>query len=121
MRNTTRRTFIKNSGIVAMAAAGAGPLLKTSRAAEPPADKKLGFAIVGLGRFGAGQLLRSLPECKYAKPVALVSGHPDKAKALASKYKIDEKNIYNYENFDSIKDNPEVDVIYVVLPNSMHC
>jgi predicted dehydrogenase len=30
------------------------------------------------------------------------------------------KNIYNYQNYDSIKENPEVDVIYVVLPNCMH-
>ena len=30
------------------------------------------------------------------------------------------KNIYNYDNYDSIKDNPEVDIIYIVLPNSMH-
>ena len=30
------------------------------------------------------------------------------------------KNIYNYENYDSIKNNPEVDVIYIVLPNGMH-
>ena len=83
-------------------------------------QKKLGFAIVGLGRFGAGQLLRSMPECKLCKPVALVSGHPDKAKKLADKYGISEKSIYSYENFDAIKDNPEIDVVYVVLPNSMH-
>jgi predicted dehydrogenase len=52
--------------------------------------------------------------------VALVSGHPDKARALADKYGIDQKNIFNYDNYDKIKDNPEIDVIYVVLPNSMH-
>jgi predicted dehydrogenase len=127
--HSTRRTFLKHSGILAMAAAGTGPLLKTSKAAGADAaagagaggEKKLGFAIVGLGKFGAGQLLRSLPECKYARPTALVSGHPDKAKSLAGQYGIPEKNIYNYENFDSIKDNPDVDVVYVVLPNSMHC
>jgi predicted dehydrogenase len=100
------------------AAAAAMALAPHVRGQDEP--KKLGFAIVGLGRFGAGQLLRSLPECKLARPVALVSGHPDKARALAQKYGIAEKNIYNYDNFDSIKDNPEVDVIYVVLPNSMH-
>ena len=24
------------------------------------------------------------------------------------------------DNYDSIKDNPDIDIIYVVLPNSMH-
>jgi predicted dehydrogenase len=123
MNEPSRRRFIATTGgILAAAAAGVGPLIWTSRtrAADVPA-KKVGFAIVGLGRFGAGQLLRSMPECKYARPVALVSGHPDKAKKLAAQYGVSEKAIYNYENFDSIKDNPEVDVVYVVLPNSMHC
>ena len=33
---------------------------------------------------------------------------------------VDPKRIYDYQNYDSIKDNPEVDVIYIVLPNGMH-
>jgi len=66
------------------------------------------------------QLLPGIVKSKHCKPVALVSGHPDKARQQAAKYGIDPKKIYNYENFDSIKDNPEIDVVYVVLPNSMH-
>ena len=110
-----RREFLKTSAVAATMAMAA------QVTAQDQPGKKLGFAIVGLGRFGAGQLLRSLPECKLCKPVALVSGHPDKAKKLAQQYGIKESSIYSYENFDSIKDNPEVDVVYVVLPNSMHC
>ena len=40
---------------------------------------------------------------------------------MAAQYGLDAKNIYNYENYDTLKDNPDVDVIYIVLPNSMHC
>lgn len=115
----SRRRFIQATGS-ALAAAGGISVLTHAHAAEPSAPKKLGFAIVGLGRFGAGQLLRSLPECKFARAAALVSGHPDKAKDLAGKYNVPETCIYNYENFDKIKDNGDVDVVYVVLPNSMH-
>jgi predicted dehydrogenase len=35
-------------------------------------------------------------------------------------YSIPDTNVYNYENFDSIKDNKDIDIIYIVLPNSMH-
>ncbi|HMQ07298.1 MAG TPA: Gfo/Idh/MocA family oxidoreductase [Saprospiraceae bacterium] len=28
--------------------------------------------------------------------------------------------MYNYENFDKIIDNPSIDIVYIVLPNSMH-
>ncbi|MCB0669952.1 MAG: Gfo/Idh/MocA family oxidoreductase, partial [Saprospiraceae bacterium] len=36
------------------------------------------------------------------------------------KYGIKPESIYNYENYDSIKDNPDIDVVYIVLPNGMH-
>ena len=75
---------------------------------------------MGIGKLSMGQILPAFANCKVPRPVALVSGHPDKAREQASKYGIDPKNIYNYENFDSIKDNPAIDVVYVVLPNSMH-
>ncbi len=52
--------------------------------------------------------------------VAFVSGHPDKANKLALRYGVNPKNIYNYQNYDTIRDNPEVDIIYIVLPNGMH-
>src|SRR5688572_2484850 len=115
IKQTTRRQFLATTSLAAAAMA-----LAPHVRGQETQPKKLGFAIVGLGRFGAGQLLRSLPECKLAKPAALVSGSPEKAQQLAQKYGVPEKSIYNYENFDTIKDNPDIDVVYVVLPNSMH-
>lgn len=84
------------------------------------ADKKLGWAIVGLGKFATQQLIPAFPDCKKSKLVALVSGSPEKAQKIASKNSIDPKNIYSYENYDDLKNNPAVDVIYIVLPNSLH-
>jgi predicted dehydrogenase len=85
-----------------------------------PKDKRIGYAIVGLGNLSLGQILPGFGASKYAKPVALVSGDGDKAKKIAAQYGIDPKNIYNYQTFDHIKNNPEVDAVYIVLPNSMH-
>jgi predicted dehydrogenase len=81
---------------------------------------KVGYAIVGLGLLSIGQILPAFAKCEKSKVTALVSGHPDKARKLALRYGVDPKNIYNYQNYDSLKNNPDVDVIYVVLPNSMH-
>jgi len=86
---------------------------------EPP-GKKLGWAVVGLGSLAINQILPAFAKCEKARVVAFVSGHPDKAHKLALRYGVAAKNIYNYQNYDSIKDNPEVDVIYIVLPNGMH-
>lgn len=106
-----------------LAAKGAGVLGKRAHAQlqvpEPP-GKKLGWAVVGLGNLAINEILPAFAKCEKSKVVAFVSGHPDKAHKLALRYGVEPKNIYNYQNYDTIRDNPEVDVIYIVLPNGMH-
>lgn len=119
----SRRGFIGKLGQGLVAANVAGALLKDASAqlvVPDPPGKKLGWAIVGLGSLAINQILPAFAKCEKSKVTALVSGHPDKANKLALRYGVSPKNIYNYQNYDSIKDNPEVDVIYIVLPNGMH-
>src|SRR5213078_937050 len=113
---TSRRTFLKAVGGAVLISAPAAPQLVVP---EPP-GRKLGWAIVGLGSLSINQILPAFAKCEKSKVTALVSGHPDKANKLAQQYGVNPKNIYNYQNYDSIKDNPEVDIIYIVLPNGMH-
>jgi len=120
----TRRGFITRVGQGLVAANVGGMLLKNVSAqlvVPDPPGKKLGWAIVGLGSLSIHQILPGFAQCEKSKVVALVSGHPDKAAKLAQRYGVNPKNIYNYQNYDSIKDNAEVDIIYIVLPNGMHC
>jgi len=122
-KQITRRGFISKLGEGFVLANVAGGLLKTAEAqlvVPDPPGKKLGWAIVGLGSLAINQILPAFAECEKSRVVALVSGHPDKANKLALRYGVSPKNIYNYQNYDSIKDNPEVDIIYIVLPNGMH-
>lgn len=119
----TRRGFLTRVGQGVLAANLPGALLKNAHAqlkVPDPPGKKLGWAIVGLGSLSIHQILPAFAKCEKSKVVALVSGHPDKANKLAQRYGVDSKNIYNYENYDSLKNNPEIDVIYIVLPNGMH-
>ncbi|WBA42297.1 Gfo/Idh/MocA family protein [Hymenobacter canadensis] len=119
----SRRQFLRQFGLTAAATAVAGPTvaLATSPSTMQYDDqKKLGFAIVGLGKFAQQQMMPAFKECKHARITALVSGSPDKARKLAREYGVEEKNIYSYDNFDSIKDNPAVDVVYIVLPPGLH-
>src|ERR1700761_998614 len=85
-----------------------------------PPDQRVGFAVVGLGRLAVNQIIPAFGAAKNARIVALVSGSPDKANALAAQYGVKPSNVYSYENFDKIKDNPEIQVVYIVLPNSLH-
>src|SRR5205807_9577486 len=122
-QEVTRRGFIAKIGKGLLAANVAVTLIKKAAAQlvvpEPP-GRKLGWAIVGLGSLSINQILPAFAKCEKSKVVAFVSGHPDKASKLALRYGVDPKNIYNYQNYDSIKDNPDVDLIYIVLPNGMH-
>ena len=83
-------------------------------------DQRVGFAIVGLGRLALGQILPAMGKSKYCKPVALVSGDREKAKKIAAQYGVKEASIYDYNSFDQLAQNAEVQVIYIVLPNSLH-
>ena len=83
-------------------------------------QKKLGIALVGLGNYAGGQLAPALQQTQDCYLAGIVTGTPSKIDKWKSKYNIADGNIYNYQNFENIKDNPAIDIVYVVLPNSMH-
>ncbi|MBU3820732.1 Gfo/Idh/MocA family oxidoreductase [Flavobacteriaceae bacterium XHP0103] len=83
-------------------------------------DKKLGIALVGLGGYAGGQIAPALLNAQHCYLAGIVTGTPSKEKEWMDKYNIPRENVYNYENFDSIAKNDAIDVVYVVLPNSMH-
>jgi predicted dehydrogenase len=85
----------------------------------PPADR-VGFAVVGLGHIALEQVLPGFAQSLRGKLVALVSGSPDKASAIARQHGIEAKNIYSYKTFDALRDNPDVQVVYIALPNGLH-
>jgi glucose-fructose oxidoreductase len=94
------------------------PEMEKEMPIEP--GRRLGWAVVGLGKFALNQILPSFGESRSAKLVALVSGNRQKAEEVASRYGVDTRGIYDYGNFDRIADNPEIDVVYIILPNGLH-
>lgn len=85
-----------------------------------PAQRKVGWAVVGLGELALGEVMPAFHEAKLSQPVALVSGHPYKARKVAEAYGISADAIYDYESFDRIVQDKRVEIIYIILPNSMH-
>lgn len=118
--------FIGMEGF-AMFSAGemASPLAADTPAPQPASSgtvipRKLGIALVGLGKYAGGQLAPALKETQACYLAGIVTGTPEKAKSWKAQYNIPDGNIYDYKNFDTIKDNPDIDIVYVVLPNAMH-
>ena len=114
-----RRTFstVFGKGMGASALMAHLPLACAMK--EGP-QRKLGIALVGLGSYSTYQLAPALQDTQHCYLAGIVTGTPAKEKIWANKYGIPEQNIYDYKNFDSIKENPDIDIVYVVLPNSMH-
>lgn len=94
------------------------------RTAPPPAplppEQRIGFAIVALGRLSLEELLPAFAECGKARLTALVSGSPDKLRTVARQYGIDPAHCYSYDQFDRLRDDADVQAVYIVLPNGMH-
>ncbi len=86
---------------------------------DPP-SRRIGFAVMGLGRLAVENILPAFAECKHARPVALVSGDPAKMAAIAAQYGIAPQACYDYAGVARLRDNPAVDAVYVVTPNALH-
>ncbi len=102
--------------ILSAAAAAVG----STTIAQAIPERPLGYAIVGLGTYGLGVIVPQFANCTHSRLAAVVSGDPAKAKRVAAANGLPDRSIYSYENFDSIRNNPDVDIVYVCLPNSMH-
>lgn len=118
----SRRDFLRKFTISALAL----PLLHKHSVADfsnlssiSRQGPKLRVAIMGLGSYGT-RVAEAMQTSQRAQLVGVISGTPSKIKDWQSKYNIPEKNCYNYENFDLIKDNPDIDAVYIITPNSLH-
>jgi predicted dehydrogenase len=89
---------------------------------SPPLAPKdrVGFAVLALGRLSVEQIMPAFAQTKKCKLAALVSGSPEKLKAIGSRYGVSADSFYSYDNFERIAENEAVQVVYIVLPNSMH-
>lgn len=116
---TTRRDFLQKIGLGAAAATLTSARFETSPTLKST-DKKLGVALVGLGNYSNIQLAPALLETQHCELRGIVTGSPEKVPVWCEKYKISKQNVYNYQNFDGIRNNPDIDIVYIVLPNSMH-
>src|SRR3954451_10621303 len=118
----SRRDFLQKLAASAVALPSLSYLAAAAPVVEPqqPYDGPLlRVAILGLGGYGT-RVADAMQSCKKAKLVGAISGHPDKITAWQSKYNIPDKNCYNYENFDAIKNNPDIDAVYIITPNALH-
>lgn len=120
MKNLSRRSFLQKVGIGAGTASLVTlPAFLSHEKHTPYQGKRLNIALCGLGRY-ATYLAEGIAVSKYCNVAGIITGTPSKEKVWSDKYNIPKASIYNYQNFDEITGNKDIDLVYVVLPNAMH-
>jgi glucose-fructose oxidoreductase len=111
----SRRRFLGQ-----LSAVGALTLASRSLLAADQPARPLGVALVGLGGYSSGQLGPALKLTKLCRLAGVVTGSPEKGKRWAKEYGFPETSIYGYDTMARMADNPDIDIVYVVTPNSLH-
>jgi glucose-fructose oxidoreductase len=111
----SRRRFLETLTSASAIAMAPPPLF-----ADAEGGRKLGIALVGLGKYSTGQLGPALKLTKACKLAGVVTGSPAKGRQWAADHGFPETSIYSYETISRIADNPDIDIVYVVTPNSLH-
>jgi glucose-fructose oxidoreductase len=118
-RTSSRRSFLEKITVgTAALALGSGVRAQAPTSMEP--GRKLGVALVGLGNYSRGQLGPALKLTQHCKLAGVVTGSKEKGAQWAKEFGFSDKNIYHYDTMARLADNPEIDIVYVVTPNSLH-
>lgn len=112
----SRRQFIRRLGLggAALAATGTGPVVWGAP------GRKLGVALVGLGYYSRDLLAPALQLTQYCELRGIVTGSPEKIPLWQQQYGIKDANVYNYDSMHTIANNPDIDVVYIVVPTGLH-
>jgi predicted dehydrogenase len=76
------------------------------------------YAVVGAGWISQQAFLPGVGQSTNSKVTAIVTGDPSKAKRLADFYDVGQ--IVSYERYDVLLKGPDVDAVYIALPNHLH-
>ena len=90
----------------------------TTSARDDKADRRVGYAVVGLGRISERAVLPAFRRSRKSKLVAVVSGDGAKARRLAAKFGASDS--YTYDLYDLCLSRPAVEAVFIATPNGAH-
>jgi predicted dehydrogenase len=82
-------------------------------------DRKIRYAVVGLGWFAQSAALPAFVHAENSELVALVSNDSTKLAEVAKKYGI--RHTCSYDEYDDLLNSKTIDAVYIALPNHLHC
>lgn len=110
----SRRRFLQAAGTIVLAN-GYNPHVFAI-----PQKRKIGVALVGLGYYSRDLLAPALALAQHCELRGIVTGTPSKIPVWQKRYAIPDGNVYNYETLHQVANNPDIDVLYIVVPTALH-
>lgn len=81
--------------------------------------KQIGYAVVGLGNLARTSVLPAFARVsEHSRLVAVISGDRAKAQLIAQQF---QAAAYHYDELRQCLQRDDVNVLYITLPNSLHC
>lgn len=80
-------------------------------------NKKIRYAVVGLGHIAQTAVLPAFKHAENSELAALVTGNPEKDQKLSGRYGI---NSYTYDDLETALEKEKVDAVYIAMPNILH-
>ena len=74
------------------------------------------WGILGAARIAEGAVLPGMMRSRYCAPVAIAARDANRASAMADKFDLSR----SYGSYDALLADPEVEAVYVALPNHLH-
>src|SRR5579875_3331902 len=81
-------------------------------------EKKIRYAVVGLGWIAQETVLPGFKGAKHSQLTAFVTDDTEKAKELGDKYDVSE--VVDYNGYETLLRSGSIDADYIALPNNMH-
>ncbi len=79
-------------------------------------NKPVRWGVVGLGWVATDFMAPGIVKSPGSQLVACLGSTPEKSRAFADKFNVER----THENLDSLVNDPDVDAVYIALPNAMH-
>ncbi len=80
----------------------------------------MGVALCGLGGFSRQSIAPEFAMAKQVYFAGCVTGDAVKGREWAQKYGFSESNIWSYGEMEKLAEHPEIQMVHVVTPNSLH-
>ena len=79
-------------------------------------DRKINFGILGYARIAREKVIPGILEARNAKLYAVASSSPARLEQAMAEFPFEK----GYDAYQALLDDPQVDAVYIPLPNSMH-